>query len=69
MEIVIGKRVWISMNVIILKGVTIGDNSIVAAGRVVIHDIEANCLAAGNPARKVKSFAAEQQNAIGDQIT
>ena len=59
MEIVIGKRVWIGMNVIILKGVTIGDNSVIAAGSVVVHDIEADCLAAGNPARKIKSFLVE----------
>jgi acetyltransferase-like isoleucine patch superfamily enzyme len=55
-EVTIGKRVWIGMNVIVLKGVTIGDNSIIAAGSVVTHDIEADCLAAGNPARKVKSL-------------
>jgi len=56
MEVNIGKRVWIGMNVIILKGVEIGDNSIIAAGSVVTDNIEANCVAAGNPARKVKSF-------------
>jgi acetyltransferase-like isoleucine patch superfamily enzyme len=59
-EISIGKRVWIGMNVTILKGVKIGDNSVIAAGSVVVHDIEADCLAAGNPARKVKSFVAGQ---------
>ena len=55
-EVTIGKRVWIGMNVIVLKGVTIGDNSIIAAGSVVTQDIEADCLAAGNPARKIKSL-------------
>lgn len=57
-EVVIGKRVWIGMNVTILKGVTIGDNSIIAAGSVVVDDIEPDCLAAGNPARKIKSYPA-----------
>jgi len=55
-EVTIGKRVWIGMNVLVLKGVTIGDNSIIGAGSVVTQDIEADCLAAGNPAKKVKSL-------------
>lgn len=60
MEITIGRRVWIGMTVTILKGVTIGDNlAVIAAGSVVINDIEPNCLAAGNPARKINSFLAE----------
>lgn len=46
----IGNNVWIGWNCTILKGVCIGDNSIIAAGSVVINDIPANVLAAGNPA-------------------
>lgn len=38
----IGKNVWIGSGVIILKGVSIGDNSIIAAGTVVINDVPAN---------------------------
>lgn len=49
-EINIGNNVWIGWGCIILKGVAIGDNSIVAAGSVVINDIPENVLAAGNPA-------------------
>ena len=52
--ITIGNHVWIGTNVIILKGVEIGDNSIVAAGSVVTKDIPSNCMAAGNPARVIK---------------
>jgi len=50
----IGDRVWIGMNAIILKGVTIGDGAVVAAGAVVTRDVEANTLVAGVPARFVR---------------
>ncbi len=49
-------NVWIGMNSIILKGVTIGKNSIIAAGSVVITDIPANVIAAGNPAKVIKNL-------------
>jgi acetyltransferase-like isoleucine patch superfamily enzyme len=48
--VVIGKHVWIGVGAIVLKGVTIGDSSIIGAGAVVTSDIPANCIAAGNPA-------------------
>ena len=53
--IVIEDQVWIGMNVIILKGVTIGEGSIIAAGSVVTRDIPSHCLAAGVPAKVIKS--------------
>jgi acetyltransferase-like isoleucine patch superfamily enzyme len=52
----IGDNVWIGMNAVILKGVTIGENSVVAAGAVVTKSIPANAIAAGNPAVMVKKF-------------
>jgi acetyltransferase-like isoleucine patch superfamily enzyme len=50
----IGNHVWIGMRATILKGVTIGDGAIVAAGAVVINDVPANCLAGGVPAKILK---------------
>lgn len=46
--------VWIGGSATILGGVTIGENSIVGAGSVVTHDIPANVIAVGNPARVLR---------------
>ena len=51
----IGENCWIGRNVSILKGVTIGDNSVIAANSVVTKSVPANCIAAGNPAKVVKT--------------
>lgn len=53
-EIIIGNNVWIGLNATILKGVTIGDNSIVAAGAIVTGDVPNNCIVAGVPAKIIK---------------
>ena len=53
--IVIGKNCWIGTNVRIQKGVTIGDNSVIAACSVVTKSVPSNCIAAGNPAKIVKT--------------
>lgn len=47
---------WIGMNCIILKGVTIGEGAIVAAGSVVTKDVEAWTIAGGNPAKFIKNI-------------
>jgi acetyltransferase-like isoleucine patch superfamily enzyme len=60
----IGAHVWIGFNSIILKGVTIGDRSVVAAGSVVTKDIPADVLVAGNPARVIRSLVAAEQSAL-----
>lgn len=54
--IILEDNVWIGMNCLILKGVTIGENSIVAAGSVVVNNIPPNSLAGGNPARVLKEI-------------
>lgn len=50
----LAKNVWVGDNAIVCKGVTIGENSIIGAGAIVVNDIPANCIAAGNPARVVR---------------
>jgi maltose O-acetyltransferase len=52
--VVIGNNVWIGMNVCILPGVTIGDNSIIGAGSVVTKDVPSNEIWVGNPAKLVR---------------
>lgn len=47
----IGKRCWIGANAIILPGITIGDNCVIAAGSVVTKDVPSDCTVAGVPAR------------------
>ena len=54
--ILIGDNVWIGLNAIILKGTTIGDNSVVSAGSVVQGDFPPNSLIEGNPAKVVKTI-------------
>lgn len=53
-HVTIGKKVWVGARSIILKGVTIGDGSIVAAGSLVINDVPANCLVGGVPAKIIR---------------
>ncbi|MBP2651394.1 MAG: Acetyltransferase (isoleucine patch superfamily) [Firmicutes bacterium] len=54
--ITIGNDVWIGGNSVILPGINIGSNVIVAAGSVVTRDVPSNCIVAGNPARKIKNL-------------
>ncbi|TDO39149.1 sugar O-acetyltransferase [Paractinoplanes brasiliensis] len=52
--IVIGDNVWLGGGVIVLPGVTIGENTVVGAGAVVTKDLPANVVAVGNPARIIR---------------
>ncbi|WP_044556337.1 sugar O-acetyltransferase [Shewanella piezotolerans] len=56
--ITIKDDVWIGGNVVINQGVTIGERSVVAAGSVVNHDVPADTLVGGTPARILKKLAA-----------
>ena len=50
----IGDKVFIGTNCLICKGVTIGDNAVIAAGSVVVKNVGANEMHGGNPAKKLK---------------
>ena len=53
-SVLIKRNVWIGANATILPGVTIGENSVVAAGAVVTKDVSANTVVAGIPAKVIK---------------
>jgi acetyltransferase-like isoleucine patch superfamily enzyme len=55
-KIVIKKNAWIGAGAIILPGVTVGENAIVAAGAVVNKDVADNTIVAGVPAKKIKNI-------------
>ena len=57
--IVIERNVWIAAGATIVGGVTIGENSVVAAGAVVTRDVPPNTLVGGNPARVIRSIGDE----------
>lgn len=52
----IGNNVFVGVNAIILRNVTVGDNVVIAAGAVVTKDVPSNTLVAGNPAREIKKL-------------
>lgn len=52
--VIIGKNVWLGGGVIVLAGVTVGDNSVIGAGSVVTKDVEAGVFACGNPCKVVR---------------
>lgn len=52
----IGNNVWVGGSSVILPGVTIGDNSTIAAGSVVTKSIPANVVAGGNPCRVIREL-------------
>ena len=54
--VTIRDNVWIGMHAVILKGVEIGENSVVAAGSVVTKSVPANVVVAGNPAIVVREL-------------
>jgi acetyltransferase-like isoleucine patch superfamily enzyme len=54
-DVVICRHVWIAPHTVVLKGVTIGENSIIATGAVVTKSCEPGVIMGGNPAKVIKS--------------
>ena len=54
--VIIEDNVWIGGGSIILAGVTIGKNSVIGAGSIVVKSIPPNCIAVGNPCKVIKYF-------------
>lgn len=50
------RNAWIGLRAMVLKGVTVGENSIVAAGSVVVEDVADNTIVGGNPAKVIKKI-------------
>ncbi len=61
MPVHIGKNCWLGAGVIVLPGVTIGDNTVVGAGSVVTKDLPANIVAVGNPARILRPIGEKDE--------
>ncbi len=59
--VVLGDRVWIGCRATVLKGVTVGDGAIVAAGSVVTRDVPPQALVGGNPARVLRTGVSWQE--------
>lgn len=66
--IIIANNVWIGSNVRICKGVTIGEGAIIAACSVVTKNVPANSIAAGNPAKIVKTDIDQSPRLLSDDI-
>ena len=57
MPVNIGKNCWLGAGVVVLPGVTIGDNTVIGAGSIVTKDIPANVVAVGNPCRVLREIS------------
>lgn len=57
----IGKNCWLGAGVIVLPGVTIGDNTVVGAGSVVTKDLPANVVAVGNPCKVMRQIGEKDE--------
>lgn len=57
MAIHIGKNCWLGAGVIVLPGITIGDNVVIGAGSVVTKDLPDNVIAVGNPCHVLRSVS------------
>lgn len=58
----IGKNCWLGAGVIVMPGVSIGDNTVIGAGSVVTKDIPANVVAVGNPCKVMREISEKDKN-------
>lgn len=58
----IGKNCWLGAGVIVVPGVSIGDDTVIGAGSVVTKDIPSGVVAVGNPCRVIKEVKKEETN-------
>ena len=58
----IGRNVWIGAGVIILPGVTVGDNTVIGAGSVVTKDVSSDVVTVGNPCRVLRPIGEKDRN-------
>ena len=58
----IGKNCWLGAGVIVVPGVSIGDDTVIGAGSVVTKDIPSGVVAVGNPCRVIKEIKREETN-------
>jgi acetyltransferase-like isoleucine patch superfamily enzyme len=65
-DISIGDNVWLAENVIVLSGVTIGDNCVVGAHSLVRGNLPANSVCAGNPARVLSTHSSPSSETLRD---
>lgn len=54
-------KVWLGFNVIVLKGVTIGEGAVVGAGSVVTKNVKPYTIVAGNPAREIRTIESDER--------
>jgi acetyltransferase-like isoleucine patch superfamily enzyme len=66
--VVIGDSVWLGLNVVVLKGVTIGANTVVAAGSVVSKSLPADVIAGGMPAVPLRPLSAGRERTVGSPL-
>jgi acetyltransferase-like isoleucine patch superfamily enzyme len=66
-NVTIGRHVWVASHVIILKGVELGENSVVAAGSVVTRSCGPGSILAGNPAKAIKDGISWKRERIGKE--
>ena len=60
--VIIGDKVWIGDNAVIMDGVTIGHNALVAAGAIVTKDVPAYAIVGGVPARVLKQVGKDGED-------